>query len=128
MSRRIFLSYRQKDSAGQAGRVTDRLHKDLGEGCSFLDVESIPFGANFAKQLTAEVATCEVLLEMLPGRTAGSQATQPINCLYDRSRAIKEYARVLSVKRLEAAIGRAIGVSLRRPWKKSRTETGFLQP
>jgi flagellar biosynthesis GTPase FlhF len=65
MSRRIFLSYRQKDSAGQAGRVTDRLHKDFGEGCSFLDVDSIPLGANFVKHLTDEVATCEVLLAVI---------------------------------------------------------------
>jgi TIR domain-containing protein len=65
MSRRIFLSYRQKDSAAQAGRVTDRLHRDFGQGCSFLDVDSIPLGVNFVKHLTAAVSTCEVLLAVI---------------------------------------------------------------
>lgn len=65
MPRRIFLSYRQKDSAGQAGRVTDRLHRDFGEGCSFLDVDSIPLGVNFVKHLTTEVQACDVLLAVI---------------------------------------------------------------
>lgn len=68
MPKRIFLSYRQKDSAGQAGRVSDRLIREFGEENIFLDVDSIPPGVDFRKQLTAEVAGCDLLLAVIGPR------------------------------------------------------------
>jgi hypothetical protein len=63
--KKIFLSYRKKDSAGEAGRVRDRLVREFGEEQIFLDVHSIPPGADFLKQFTAEVAGCDVLLAII---------------------------------------------------------------
>jgi hypothetical protein len=68
VNRRIFLSYRREDSAGQAGRVSDRLVREFGDGCLFMDVSGIPLGVDFVKRLTEEVASCDVLLAMIGPR------------------------------------------------------------
>jgi hypothetical protein len=65
MARKIFLSYRREDSAGEAGRLSDRLALELGSDSVFMDVDGIPLGTDFVKRLTAEVASCDVLLAMI---------------------------------------------------------------
>jgi hypothetical protein len=65
---KVFLCYRREDSGGYAGRVQDRLVRDLGADVLFMDVDSIPLGKNFVKILNDEVAKCEVLLAVI-GRT-----------------------------------------------------------
>ena len=62
---RIFLSYRREDSAGEAGRLSDRLAQELGSGSVFMDVDGIPLGTDFVKRLTAEVASCDVLVAVI---------------------------------------------------------------
>ncbi len=65
MQRRIFLSYRREDSAGQSGRIRDRLVRDFGKDYLFMDVDGIPLGTNFIKRLNDEVASCDVLLAVI---------------------------------------------------------------
>ena len=65
MPKNVFVSYRREDSAASAGRLGDRLTRELGDGHVFMDVDGIPLGANFVKHLTAEVATCDVLLTVI---------------------------------------------------------------
>src|SRR5262245_7845344 len=65
MAAKVFISYRRDDSAGHTGRVKDRLAREFGNDLLFLDVDSIPAGANFATVLREEVATCRVLLAMI---------------------------------------------------------------
>ena len=68
MALKVFISYRRDDSAGHAGRVHDRLQQVFGRDFLFMDVDSIPLGANFAKVLGEEVAKCDALLAMIgPG-------------------------------------------------------------
>ena len=40
--RRIFLSYRRKDSAGETGHLADCVALELGTGSVFMDVDGIP--------------------------------------------------------------------------------------
>jgi hypothetical protein len=42
---KVFLCYRRDDSAAFAGRVRDRLDRDLGHDLLFMDVDAIPLGA-----------------------------------------------------------------------------------
>jgi hypothetical protein len=65
MATKVFISYRRDDSAGSAGRVHDRLERDLGRDLLFMDVDAIPLGVNFVKILRDEVAKCHVLLAMI---------------------------------------------------------------
>ncbi len=41
MASKIFISYRRDDSAGHAGRVHDRLERELGRDFLFMDVDAI---------------------------------------------------------------------------------------
>jgi TIR domain len=65
MSAKIFVSYRRDDSAGHAGRVTDRLEREFGRDLLFMDVDGIPLGMNFVKVLNEEVAKCGALLAVI---------------------------------------------------------------
>ena len=64
----IFLSYRREDSAGRSGRLNDRLSLEFGRHSIFMDVDGIPLGTDFVKQLTREVASCDVLLAVIGSR------------------------------------------------------------
>jgi TIR domain len=65
MAAKVFISYRRDDSAGYAGRVRDRLERELGRDLLFMDVDAIPLGTNFTKVLHDEVAKCGVLLAVI---------------------------------------------------------------
>jgi hypothetical protein len=65
ISGKVFISYRRSDSAAYAGRVWDRLERDLGRHSLFMDVAAIPLGTNFPEVLHEEVAKCSVLLAMI---------------------------------------------------------------
>jgi len=65
MTAKVFISYRREDSAAYAGRIQDRLERELGRDLLFLDVDDIPLGVNFVKVLREEVAQCGVLLAVI---------------------------------------------------------------
>jgi hypothetical protein len=65
MASKVFVSYRRDDSAGHAGRVTDRLAREFGRDLLFMDVDAIPLGTNFLKVLHEEVGKCGVLLAVI---------------------------------------------------------------
>jgi hypothetical protein len=65
MAAKVFISYRRGDSAGYAGRVRDRLERELGHDLLFMDVDAIPLGTNFPKILHQEVAKCGKLLAVI---------------------------------------------------------------
>jgi hypothetical protein len=65
MAAKVFISYRRDDSAGQAGRIQDRLEREFGRDLLFMDVDAIPLGMNFVKVLHEEVAKCGVLLAVI---------------------------------------------------------------
>jgi hypothetical protein len=62
---RVFISYRRDDAAGHAGRVHDRLAHELGKDLLFMDVDEMPLGVNFVKELEARLAFCDVLVAMI---------------------------------------------------------------
>jgi TIR domain len=69
---RIFISYRREDTSGDAGRIADRLRRDLGDDTVFIDVDGVHLGVDFVKQLTEEVASCDVLLAVIGRDWIGS--------------------------------------------------------
>jgi hypothetical protein len=84
VTKRIFISYRRDDSAGQTGRLRDILIEELGDDCLFLDVDNIPLGANFVEELKREVASCAMLFVIigsqwlsLPDRTGRRRIDNP---------------------------------------------------
>ena len=68
---RIFLSYRRQDSAGVAGRIYDRLCQHFGKDAVFMDIDTIPFGEDFRKQIDSAVGQCAVVLAVVGTKWAG---------------------------------------------------------
>jgi hypothetical protein len=61
----IFISYRRDDTADVAGRIYDRLAQHFGADSVFKDVDSIPLGVDFRKQLSESVGRCGILLAII---------------------------------------------------------------
>lgn len=64
----VFIGYRRADTADVAGRVYDKLHARLGDGCVFKDVDSIPVGVDFAKHIQDVIQGCGVFLALIGPR------------------------------------------------------------
>lgn len=61
----IFVSYRRADSSDITGRIFDRLKARFGKDCLFKDVDSIPLGKDFRKEIAEAVGQCKVLLAVI---------------------------------------------------------------
>ena len=77
MSRAIFISYRRDDTEGEAGRLFDDLVRTFGDDSVFMDVAGINPGIDFRKAIDDNVATCGVLLAMIPVRGGPLLRTAP---------------------------------------------------
>ncbi len=62
---RIFLSYRREDSRLMATVLSGKLAERFGRQSVFVDVDSIPAGADFRKHLVNAVEQCDVLLALI---------------------------------------------------------------
>jgi len=69
---RIFVSYRRDDSGYVAGMLTERLKKVFGFDSVFIDVEAIPLGADFRKNISDAVARSDVFLALIGDAWQGS--------------------------------------------------------
>ena len=63
--RSVFISYRRKDSEGEAGRLFDDLSSHFGSESVFMDVSAIEPGRDFRKAIDLSVTTCSVLLAII---------------------------------------------------------------
>jgi uracil-DNA glycosylase family 4 len=62
---RIFINYRRQDTEGYVGRLFDYLVQHFERDDIFMDVDSIPPGADFVKVLEDAVAVCDVCIVMI---------------------------------------------------------------
>ncbi|HEX5863100.1 MAG TPA: SUMF1/EgtB/PvdO family nonheme iron enzyme [Casimicrobiaceae bacterium] len=68
MAAKVFISYRRDDSKYQARMIHTAFCKAIQSDHVFMDVDSIPPGANFRKILKGWIDECEVLLALIgPG-------------------------------------------------------------
>lgn len=63
--KKIFISYRRDDSAGQAGRIYDTLCQHFGAQQIFMDIDNIEPGIDFIKAMEDAVSSCDVLLAIV---------------------------------------------------------------
>jgi len=61
----VFINYRWTDSAGYAGRISDRLKDHFGKDAVFMDVDTIGAGLDFVKELQNGVQCCDVLVVLI---------------------------------------------------------------
>lgn len=93
---RIFISYRREDCAVHAGRLADNLTDRL-DAEVFLDVDSIPPGADFVEFLEHEVGACDVMMVMigddwleLSGREGCPRLADPLDFVHIEIRSALE--------------------------------------
>ncbi len=65
MPRSIFISYRRRDSEGEAGRLSDVLTNRFTEQSVFMDVDAIRPGRDFRKAIEESIQNCAVLLTVI---------------------------------------------------------------
>jgi hypothetical protein len=65
MPNKVFISYRREDSRYQAQRIYNAFVKALSPGAVFMDVDTIPLGADFVETLEGWVQQCDVLLALI---------------------------------------------------------------
>ena len=61
----IFISYRREDSAGQSGRIFDRLVQQYGKKYIYRDIESIPAGEDFVEAVQEKIKQSDILLVLI---------------------------------------------------------------
>jgi hypothetical protein len=72
MPNKVFISYRREDSKYQARRIYDAFEHALPPGTVFMDVDTIPPGADFVEILEGWVQQCDVLLALIGPNWLGS--------------------------------------------------------
>ena len=93
---RYFINYRRDDAAGVAGRLHDHLAKSFTRSSLFMDVDTMKPGVDFAKQIEAQVAQCDVLLAVVgPQWLDAKDATGARRLLSDRDYVRMEIASAL---------------------------------
>jgi hypothetical protein len=61
----VFISYRREDSSGYAGRLFDILSARFGRDRTYMDIDTIKGGDDFAAVIDEKVGQCDVLLAMI---------------------------------------------------------------
>ena len=64
----IFLNYRREDSSASAGRLFDRLTRDLGSDLVFMDIDAIEPGEDFVESIERRMESCSTVLVLI-GKT-----------------------------------------------------------
>src|SRR5262245_23552121 len=68
---KIIISYRRSDSDAIAGRIRDRLASYYGERSIFMDIDNIPFGADFREHIQNAIIQNDLLLAVVGPQWAG---------------------------------------------------------
>lgn len=63
--KKIFISYRRQDTAGEAGRLADSLKQNYDASQIFMDIDTIEPGVDFVDVINRAVSSCEVLLAII---------------------------------------------------------------
>src|SRR4051812_7200047 len=62
---RVFICYRREDSSGYARLLFDKLEDRFGQGNVFMDLDSLPPGADFVRIIESTVNSCDVFLAVI---------------------------------------------------------------
>jgi hypothetical protein len=67
----ILISYRREDSDAIAGRIRDRIVGRFGVDSVFMDIDSIPFGLDFRKQVQHALTQNDIVLAIIGPKWLG---------------------------------------------------------
>jgi hypothetical protein len=75
---KLAISYRRSDSSAITGRIYDRLAAHYGKESVFMDIDNIPFGADFRAHIQAVLRETQVLIVVIGPRWLGADAAGTI--------------------------------------------------
>jgi hypothetical protein len=75
---KLAISYRRSDSSAITGRIFDRLAAHYGRESVFMDIDNIPFGADFRTHIQAVLRETEVLIVVIGPQWLGADAAGTI--------------------------------------------------
>src|ERR1700743_3894585 len=64
----VFISYRREDSSGYAGRLFDILSVEFGEKNTYMDIDTIKGGDDFASVIGQKIGVSDVLVAVIGDR------------------------------------------------------------
>jgi TIR domain len=70
---KIVISYRRQDSEAITGRIRDRLANQYGNESIFMDIDSIPLGADFREHIAQALRETDVLIAVIGPKWTGVQ-------------------------------------------------------
>jgi hypothetical protein len=73
MPSKIILSYRRADSDVITGRIRDNLANHYGEDAVFMDIDSIPLGFDYRKQMKDALAENKVMIAVIGPKWLGGK-------------------------------------------------------
>ena len=105
----ILISYRRTDSDAIAGRIRDRVVAHFGEEAVFMDIDSIPFGVDFRKQVQSALMQNDVVLAVIGPKWMGATrgGTQRITEVSDPVRVELETALSRGIPVIPILVGQA---------------------
>jgi len=76
-SKKIFVSYRVSDTAGETGRLVDALKQHFSDDQIFMDIENLEPGADFTEAIERSLGACDVFLAVIGPRWLGNAGSEP---------------------------------------------------
>lgn len=61
----IFINYRVHDTAGETGRLVDRLKQHFSDDQIFMDIDKIEPGLDFTKAISKSLESCDIMLAVI---------------------------------------------------------------
>lgn len=74
--KKIFISYRVQDTAGETGRLVDDLKQHFADDQIFMDIENLEPGADFVDSIEKSLDTCDVFLAVIGPRWKGHHESE----------------------------------------------------
>lgn len=71
----IFINYRVHDTAGETGRLVDRLKQYFSEEQIFMDIDKIEPGVDFTKAISKSLESCDIMLAIIGPHWLGTDAS-----------------------------------------------------
>ena len=71
----IFINYRVHDTAGETGRLVDRLKQRFNADQIFMDIDKIEPGLDFTKAISKSLESCDVMLAIIGPHWLGINPT-----------------------------------------------------
>lgn len=81
--KKIFISYRERDTAGETGRLVDALYEHFSEDQIFMDIEKLEPGIDFTEAISHSLQSCDVFLAIIGPNWLGPRENGKLPRIYE---------------------------------------------